>query len=181
MKWKTIDLLLSVTVLLVTVTACGSEKNASALAEQPMTVYTIVNEEFSSETDEVSSSAAVPDDSSDGITVGEWVSSEEAATYIQALNTSLDSTGATIGFEADGDALCMVFHYSEDAIGTDGSNLTEEQKETERERLQQKYDSIKEQLEPMRDMLREAVGNSELVVRIIYKTSNGTELFRQDL
>ena len=30
-------------------------------------------------------------------------------------------------------------------------------------------------------MLREAVGNSELVVRIIYKTSNGTELFRQDL
>lgn len=33
----------------------------------------------------------------------------------------------------------------------------------------------------MRDVLRDAVGDSELVVRIVYKTSNGTELFRQDL
>ena len=82
---------------------------------------------------------------------------------------------------ADGAVLCMVFHYSEDVIGTDGSNLTEEQKEAEQERLQQKYDSIKMQLEPMRDVLRDAVGDSELVVRIVYKTSNGTELFRQDL
>lgn len=181
-KWKMISLLISATALLATMTACGTGNDESTPVEQPMTVYVITDEEFSGDTNkDISSSEAATDDVSDGVTVEEWIASEEAATYIQALNTSLDSTGAAIGFEADGAVLCMVFHYSEDVIGTDGSNLTEEQKEAEQERLQQKYDSIKMQLEPMRDVLRDAMGDSELVVRIVYKTSNGTELFRQDL
>ncbi|MDE6619481.1 MAG: DUF4854 domain-containing protein [Lachnospiraceae bacterium] len=173
MKQKSVNVLLSAAVMVVTMTACGSKNNEAVQAEQPMTIQTVTNEELSSE--------AASDDASDSMTVDEWVTSDEAATYIQALNTSLDSTGAVISFEVDGDTLCMVFHYSEEVLGTDGSDLTEEQMEAEQTRLQEKYDSAKEQLEPMCDVFREAVGNAELVVRIVYKTSNGTELFRQDL
>lgn len=178
---KIVNVLLSVTVVMFTMTACSAKDREAAPGEQPVENNTAANEEFSSEAREEPSSEADAGDAADIMTVGQWVGTDEAATYIQALNTSLDSTGATIEFAADGDILCMIFHYSEEAIGTDGSDLTDEQKETEQARLQQKYDSIKEQLEPLRDVFREAVGNPDLVVRIIYRTSNGTELFRQEL
>ncbi|MDE7272308.1 MAG: DUF4854 domain-containing protein [Lachnospiraceae bacterium] len=173
MKLKNVNVLLPAAVIMATMTACGSKNHEAIQAEQPMTIQTVTNEELSSE--------MVSDDSADNISVDEWVASDAAATYIQALNTSLVSTGAVIHFEVDGDALCMVFSYSEEVLGTDGSDLTEEQMEEEQARLQEKYDNIKEQLEPMCDVFREEVGNAELVVRIVYKTSNGTELFRQDL
>lgn len=167
-KMKSKQILLStVTMMLFTVTACGSKDNSEAIViEELVMVDTTADEEFSSE---------------DIMTVDEWINTDDAATYIQALNTSLESTGAVITFEADGDILCMVFHYSEDVLGTDGSNLTEEQKEAEQTRLHEKYDDIKEQLEPMRDVFRDAIGDPDLVVRIIYRMGNGTELFSQDL
>ncbi|MDE5700141.1 MAG: DUF4854 domain-containing protein, partial [Lachnospiraceae bacterium] len=106
--------------------------------------------------------------------------SEEAATYTNLFNTMFNGA-MTAEFEADGNTLSMIFVLSEETLGTDGSDLTDEQKEAAQAEMQQQYDSSKSQFEPMRDELRETIGASDLVVRIVYKTSNGTELFSQDL
>ena len=167
MKTKQV-LLPVVTMMLFAITACGSKDNSEAIVIEELGIVDTASDEESSSED-------------NAMTVDEWIGTDDAATYIQALNTSLESTGAVITFEADGDILCMVFRYPEDVLGTDGSNLTEEEKEAEQTRLHEKYDDIKEQLEPMRDVFRDVIGDPDLVVRIIYRMSNGTEFFCQDL
>ena len=82
---------------------------------------------------------------------------------------------------ADGNTLSMVFTLSEETLGTDGSDLTDEQKEAAQTMMQEQYNASKGEFEPMRDELKKSIGVSDLVVRIVYKTSNGTELFSQDL
>ena len=104
-----------------------------------------------------------------------------SATYVSALNTSLASIGATIEFEADGDTLCMIFNYTEEALGTDGSDLTDDVKETIVSEFEKQFATIGSQLDPMCDVFKDEIGNPDLVVRIVYKSSNGTELFSKDI
>ncbi len=47
--------------------------------------------------------------------------------------------------------------------------------------MQQQYDSSADQFEPIRDELRNEVGNDSMTVRMSYRLSDGTELFSQDL
>ena len=83
--------------------------------------------------------------------------------------------------QAEGNTLSMVFILSTETLGTDGSDLTDEQKVAMETQMQQQYDGLKDQFEPMRDELKKTIGASDLVVQIIYRTSNGTELFSQEL
>lgn len=69
----------------------------------------------------------------------------------------------------------------QEALGTDGSDLTDEQKSVVEAQMQQQFDGLKDQFQPMRDELKETIGTSDLVVQIVYRTSNGTELFRHEL
>lgn len=184
MKKKIVNVLLSVavvTTMMFTATACGSKdegKTDSAPVENAVSDTTP-----SSEAKEEPSSAAATDDKADAsgsMTAADWVNSEEAATYTDLFNTMFNGA-MTAEFEADGNTLSMIFILSEETLGTDGSDLTDEQKEAAKAEMQQQYDSSKSQFEPMRDELRNTIGASDLVVRIVYKTSNGTELFSQDL
>lgn len=186
MKKKIVNVLLSVavvTTMMFTATACGSkDAGTTAPAENSVT-----DTKPSSEAAEEPSSEAAKDtadtkadDASGNMTADEWVNSDEAATYVNLFNTMFNGA-MTTEFEADGNTLSMIFILSEDTLGTDGSDLTDEQKTAAQEQMQQQYDSSKEQFEPMRDELKKTIGASDLVVRIVYKTSNGTELFSQDL
>ncbi len=192
MKKKIVNVLLSVavvTTMMFTVTACGSKDDNKAPAETTA-VNNVADETPSSEAAEAPSSEAAEAPSSeaaddkgaaDGMTVDAWVNSDTAATYVSALNTSLASIGATIEFEADGDTLCMIFNYTEEALGTDGSDLTDDVKETIVSEFEKQFATIGSQLDPMCDVFKDEIGNPDLVVRIVYKSSNGTELFSKDI
>lgn len=184
MKKKIVNVLLSVavvTTMMFTVTACGSKDDNKAPAETTA-VNNVADETPSSEAAEAPSSEAADDKgAADGMTVDAWVNSDTAATYVSALNTSLASIGATIEFEADGDTLCMIFNYTEEALGTDGSDLTDGVKETIVSEFEKQFATIGSQLDPMCDVFKDEIGNPDLVVRIVYKSSNGTELFSKDI
>lgn len=183
MKKKIVNVLLSaavVTTMMFTATACGS-KDAGTTAPADAGVENSVTDTTPSSEAAVNDDADTKaDDASGTMTAEEWVNSDEAATYVNLFNTMFNGA-MTTEFEADGNTLSMVFILSEDTLGTDGSDLTDEQKTAAQEQMQQQYDSSKEQFEPMRDELKKSIGASDLVVRIVYKTSNGTELFSQDL
>ena len=123
-------------------------------------------------------------DAEGGMAVEDWVSSEEAAQYVEVLNTTIGAMSngmMTTEFEGEGNTLSMVFVLSAEALGTDGSDLTDEQKSVVEAQMQQQFDGLKDQFQPMRDELKETIGTSDLVVQIVYRTSNGTELFRHEL
>lgn len=179
MKKRIVNVLLSVavvTTMMFTVTACGSKDDGKGA--EPATVENTVSdaEPASEAKDEPAENA----DAAGGMSVSDWVNSDEASTYTSVFNTMFDGA-MTATFEADGNTLSMVFTLSEETLGTDGSDLTDEQKEAAQTMMQEQYNASKGEFEPMRDELKKSIGVSDLVVRIVYKTSNGTELFSQDL
>ena len=187
MKKRIVNVLLSVavvTTMMFTVTACGSKDDGKGA--EPATVENTVGdaEPASEAKDEPASEAkdepAENADAAGGMSVSDWVNSDEASTYTSVFNTMFDGA-MTATFEADGNTLSMVFTLSEETLGTDGSDLTDEQKEAAQTMMQEQYNASKGEFEPMRDELKKSIGVSDLVVRIVYKTSNGTELFSQDL
>lgn len=185
MKKKIVNVILSVAVvtsMMFTVTACGSKDNDKAPAESAAVTNTV--EDAAKADTEDTAPADTEDtakaDAESGMTAEDWVSSEEASTYVNLFNTMFNGA-MTTEFEAEGNTLSMVFILSTETLGTDGSDLTDEQKEAMETQMQQQYDGLKDQFEPMRDELKETIGASDLVVQIIYRTSNGTELFSQEL
>lgn len=197
MKKKIVNAVLSVAIvtsMMFTMTACGSKDNDKAPAESAAVTNTVEDTAKADTTDTAKADTADTTDTADtadttdatnkdaesGAAAEDWVSSEEASTYVELFNTMFNGA-MTTEFEAEGNTLSMVFVLSEEALGTDGSDLTDEQKDEMETQMQQQYDGLKAQFEPMRDELRESIGASDLVVRIVYRTSNGTELFSQDL
>ena len=184
MKKKIVNVILSVAVvtsMMFTVTACGSKDNDKAPAESAAVTNTVEDaanadtedtanadtEDAANADTEDAANADTEDaanaDTEGGMAVEDWVSSEEAAQYVEVLNTTIGAMSngmMTTEFEGEGNTLSMVFVLSAEALGTDGSDLTDE---------------------PMRDELKETIGTSDLVVQIVYRTSNGTELFRHEL
>lgn len=173
MRKNMVNVLLSIAAtetILLSTTACGAKEPETTVID-----FSTLDPAGAGE----SSESAKSMDTAPGPTVGEWITSDQAGTYVQALNTSLSKIGATIEFQADGDALCILFHYAEETLGTDGANLSEEEKEAVEQQLHERYETIKDQLTALRDILLEESNASR--VRIIYQTSNGTELFNQEL
>ncbi len=213
MKKKIVNVILSVAVvtsMMFTVTACGSKDNDKAPAESAAVTNTVEDaanadtedaanadtedaanadtEDAANADTEDAANADTEDtaqtDAEGGMAVEDWVSSEEAAQYVEVLNTTIGAMSngmMTTEFEGEGNTLSMVFVLSAEALGTDGSDLTDEQKSVVEAQMQQQFDGLKDQFQPMRDELKETIGTSDLVVQIVYRTSNGTELFRHEL
>ena len=112
--------------------------------------------------------------------VEEWVNSEEAATYVTLFDTMFGGQ-MTTAFEADGDALVLAVILSDDIVGLDGGSLSQDEMAEMQAAMQQQYDSTADQFEPIRDELRNEVGDDSLSVQISYRLSDGTELFNQEL
>ncbi len=185
MKKKIVNVILSVAVvtsMMFAVTACGSKDNDKAPAESAAVTNT-VEDAAKADTEDTAKADAedtAKADAEGGMTAEDWVNSEEASTYVNLFNTMFNGA-MTTEFEAEGNTLSMVFILSTETLGTDGSDLTDEQKVAMETQMQQQYDGLKDQFEPMRDELKKTIGASDLVVQIIYRTSNGTELFSQEL
>ena len=193
MKKKIVNVILSVAVvtsMMFAVTACGSKDNDKAPAESAAVTNT-VEDAAKSDTEDTAKADAEDTEKADtedtakadaegGMTAEDWVNSEEASTYVNLFNTMFNGA-MTTEFEAEGNTLSMVFILSTETLNTDGSDLTDEQKVAMETQMQQQYDGLKDQFEPMRDELKKTIGASDLVVQIIYRTSNGKELFSQEL
>ena len=170
---------MAVTMMTFMMSACGSKE------KEPITVDLSAfgkNSEDSQPQDETSavlSNATDPTGATDGVTVDEWVNSEEAVTFVKAFNSVYDEQGITMEVAAENGILTMILIYSEEALGADTAELTDEQKEELRTSMQQQYDKFKEQLVSSGNVLKEEVDAS--VIHIVYKTTNGTELFSQDI
>ncbi len=201
MKKKIVNVILSVAVvtsMMFAVTACGSKDNDKAPAESAAVTNTVedaakadTEDTAKADTEDTAKADAEDTEKADaedtakadaegGMTAEDWVNSEEASTYVNLFNTMFNGA-MTTEFEAEGNTLSMVFILSTETLGTDGSDLTDEQKVAMETQMQQQYDGLKDQFEPMRDELKKTIGASDLVVQIIYRTSNGTELFSQEL
>ena len=201
MKKKIVNVILSVAVvtsMMFAVTACGSKDNDKAPAESAAVTNTVVDaakadtedtakadaedtaKADAEDTEKADTEDTAKADAEGGMTAEDWVNSEEASTYVNLFNTMFNGA-MTTEFEAEGNTLSMVFILSTETLGTDGSDLTDEQKVAMETQMQQQYDGLKDQFEPMRDELKKTIGASDLVVQIIYRTSNGTELFSQEL
>ncbi len=201
MKKKIVNVILSVAVvtsMMFAVTACGSKDNDKAPAESAAVTNTVEDaakadtedtakadaedtaKADAEDTEKADTEDTAKADAEGGMTAEDWVNSEEASTYVNLFNTMFNGA-MTTEFEAEGNTLSMVFILSTETLGTDGSDLTDEQKVAMETQMQQQYDGLKDQFEPMRDELKKTIGASDLVVQIIYRTSNGTELFSQEL
>ncbi len=201
MKKKIVNVILSVAVvtsMMFAVTACGSKDNDKAPAESAAVTNTVedaakadtedtakadaedTEKADTEDTEKADTEDTAKADAEGGMTAEDWVNSEEASTYVNLFNTMFNGA-MTTEFEAEGNTLSMVFILSTETLGTDGSDLTDEQKVAMETQMQQQYDGLKDQFEPMRDELKKTIGASDLVVQIIYRTSNGTELFSQEL
>ena len=112
--------------------------------------------------------------------VEEWVNSEKAATYVTLFDTMFGGQ-MTTAFEVDGDALVLAVILSDDIVGLDGGSLSQDEMAEMQAAMQQQYDSTADQFEPIRDELRNEVGDDSLSVQISYRLSDGTELFNQEL
>lgn len=115
----------------------------------------------------------------DGMTVDEWADSEEAVTFVKAFNTVYAQQGITMELAAESGTLTMILTYSEEALGSEDAKLTDEQKEELQASMQQQYNEFKEQLISSGNVLKEEIDASR--IHIVYKASDGTELFSQDL
>ena len=198
MKKKIVNVLLSVavvTTMMFTATACGAKDKDTT----PVEPAAVTNDEPSSEAnaddvdntdadDENNADAANDDadaaddaDGNDGdnVSVAEWIQSEEAVSFVNEINSQYADQGASIELEADGDTLVMKFIYSEAIIGTDGSDLTDEQIEAIQTTMEQQFESIGGLFKPMGDAMKEEIGISS--IRISFNASNGATLYTMDL
>ena len=191
MKKKIVNVLLSVAVvtsMMFTVTACGSKDSGtsapaadSAVTENNADTQSVAAEN-NADTESVAAESTVADDTeaSGNMTAEEWANSDTAASYVELLDAMFGGQ-MTTAFEADGDTLALVIVLSEDMIDLGGAELTDEQKEAMQTAMQQQYDSTADQFVPIRDELREEIGDDTLNVRIVYRLSDGTEVFSQDI
>lgn len=171
----------AVTMMTFMMAACSSKD------KETKTVDLSEIENFAAETSSGDDAAVMPLSgagsdavaAADSMTVDEWVNSEEAVTFVKAYNTVYAQQGITMELAAENGTLTMILVYSEEALGTDNAELTDEQKEEVQASMQQQYNEIKEQLISSGNVLKEEVDASK--IHVVYKASDGTELFSQDL
>ena len=198
-----------VTSMMFGVTACGSKDTTTAPAEDAAVTNSAADESTVADAADESTVAdaadesTVADESTDADaedaadestdadaedadageasgSVEEWINSEKAATYVTLFDTMFGGQ-MTTAFEVDGDALVLAVILSDDIVGLDGGSLSQDEMAEMQAAMQQQYDSTADQFEPIRDELRNEVGDDSLSVQISYRLSDGTELFNQEL
>lgn len=163
-----------VTMITFMMTACGSKD------KEPIMVDLSELGNFAEDGQSVDAAGdSDPTGSSESMTVDEWVHSEEAVTFVKAFNNVYGEQGITMELAAENGTLTMILIYSEEALGAENAELTDEQKEEVHTSMMQQYDKFKDQLVSSGNVLKEEVDAS--VIHVVYKTSSGTELFSQDI
>ncbi len=170
----------AVTMMMFMMAACGSKDKETLTVDLSELGTTFAEDaEFTDATNAGAADASEPTDSAESMTVDEWVHSEEAVTFVKAFNNVYGEQGITMELAAENGTLTMILIYSEEALGAENAELTDEQKEEVHASMMQQYDKFKDQLVSSGNVLKEEVDAS--VIHVVYKTSSGTELFSQDI
>ena len=191
MKKKFVNVVLSaavVTSMMFGMTACSSKDTTPAPAEDAAVTNTVAadtepaaDESTVADAETTADESTVADNASAGNgSIEDWINSEKASTYVTLFDTMFGGQ-MTTAFEADGDTLVLAVILSDDVVGLDGDSLSDDDLAEMQAAMQQQYDSSADQFEPIRDELRNEVGNDSMTVRMSYRLSDGTELFAQDL
>ena len=207
MKKKIVNVLLSATIvtsMMFGVTACGAKDTTPAPAEDAAVTNTVATNESSvadvvdestdaadestvADTDAADESSVADTDAADDEAaagngnVEDWVNSEMASTYVEALDMMFGGQ-VTTGFEVNGDALVLVVVMSEEMVGIDSADsLSDDDMELIHAKLEEEFASVADQFVPVRDQLRGDVGDDSLTVQMSYRLSDGTELYLQEL
>ncbi|MDE7416626.1 MAG: DUF4854 domain-containing protein [Lachnospiraceae bacterium] len=170
---------MAVTMMTFMMSACGSKEKETITVDLSVFGKNAEDTQSLGGTDAAPSNDMDPSGSTDGMTVDEWVNSEEAVTFVKAFNSVYAEQGITMEVAAENGTLTMMLIYSEEALGADTAGLTEEQWEEVHTSMLQQYNKFKDQLVSSGNVLKEEVDAS--VIHIVYKTSNGMELFSQDI
>ena len=199
-----------VTSMMFGVTACGAKDTTPAPAEDAAVTNTVATNESSvadtdaadestvADTDAADESSVADTDAADESSVADtdaaddeaaagngnvedWVNSEMASTYVEALDMMFGGQ-VTTGFEVNGDALVLVVVMSEEMVGIDSADsLSDDDMELIHAKLEEEFASVADQFVPVRDQLRGDVGDDSLTVQMSYRLSDGTELYLQEL
>ena len=199
-----------VTSMMFGVTACGAKDTTPAPAEDAAVTNTVATNESSvADTDAAYDSNVTQTDAADESSVSyteaayessvadtdaaddeaaagngnveDWVNSEMASTYVEALDMMFGGQ-VTTGFEVNGDALVLVVVMSEEMVGIDSADsLSDDDMELIHAKLEEEFASVADQFVPVRDQLRGDVGDDSLTVQMSYRLSDGTELYLQEL
>ena len=199
-----------VTSMMFGVTACGAKDTTPAPAEDAAVTNTVATNESSvadtdaadestvADTDAADESSVADTDAADESSVADtdaaddeaaagngnvedWVNSEMASTYVEALDMMFGGQ-VTTGFEVNGDALVLVVVMSEEMVGIDSADsLSDDDMELIHAKLEEEFESVADQFVPVRDQLRGDVGDDSLTVQMSYRLSDGTELYLQEL
>lgn len=211
MKKKIVNVLLSATIvtsMMFGVTACGAKDTTPAPAEDAAVTNTVAADESSvadaadestvadtsaadessvADTDAADESSVADTDAADDEAaagngnVEDWVNSEMASTYVEVLDAMFGGQ-VTTAFEVNGDALVLVVVMSEEMVGIDSADsLSDDDMELIHAKLEEEFASAADQFVPVRDQLREDVGDDSLTVQMSYRLSDGTELYLQEL
>ena len=191
MKKKFVNVVLSaavVTSMMFGMTACGSKDTTPAPAEDAAVTNTVAadtepaaDESTVADAETTADESTVADDASAGNgSIEDWINSDKASTYVTLFDTMFGGQ-MTTAFESDGDTLVLAVILSDDVVGLDGDSLSDDDLAEMQAAMQQQYDTSADQFEPIRDELRNEVGNDSMTVRMSYRLSDGTELFAQDL
>ena len=191
MKKKIVNVLLSATIvtsMMFGVTACGAKDTTPAPAEDAAVTNTVATNESSvADTDAADESSVADTDAADDEAaagngnVEDWVNSEMASTYVEVLDAMFGGQ-VTTAFEVNGDALVLVVVMSEEMVGIDSADsLSDDDMELIHAKLEEEFASAADQFVPVRDQLREDVGDDSLTVQMSYRLSDGTELYLQEL
>lgn len=211
MKKKIVNVLLSATIvtsMMFGVTACGAKDTTPAPAEDAAVTNTVATNESSvadvvdestvADTDAADESSVADTDAADESSVADtdaaddeaaagngnvedWVNSEMASTYVEALDMMFGGQ-VTTEFEVNGDALVLVVVMSEEMVGIDSADsLSDDDMELIHAKLEEEFASVADQFVPVRDQLRGDVGDDSLTVQMSYRLSDGTELYLQEL
>ena len=104
----------------------------------------------------------------EAMTLEKWIQSDECAEFSEMMNEGLD--GMTISFEVNGDTLSMIFTMTEAIDVVEGAD----------EEMNEFFTSNAVIFEAIRDQLIDETGNGNIVLRLIYRNADGSNIFSRD-
>lgn len=103
-----------------------------------------------------------------GMSLEDWIASDECVQFLEIINKDLHDM--TVSFEAEGDVISMICTMTEQI------DIAEDAADT-----MSAYFSVNSDIfEAIRDQLIAETGNQNIVLELIYRNANGSDIFSQE-
>lgn len=102
------------------------------------------------------------------ITLEQWIKSDECAEFSAMMNEGLD--GMTISFEVNGNTISMIFTLTESVDVAEGAN----------DAMNEYFESNAVIFEAIRDQLVSETGNRDVVLKLVYRNADNSEIYSKE-